>query len=242
MTFTDIISGAHVNPVLMLCRNSLELTRKAVASVLEQDIRTSLYIVDNDSTDGTVEFLISNRIKTWRMTPAKGVSASWNFGLDYLFATAMCEHVLVVNNDVELRPDTYSALLNDGGDFVTAVSVGDPKQLEWDGKSRIRMHPDFSCYLIRRKVWDTVGMFDEAMSLYCSDGDYHLRMHKAGIEAYTMGIPFYHYASGTLKTATEEEQQRIKAQADRDREAFVRKWGVSIGTSAYYDMFGSRQP
>src|SRR6266850_1325418 len=123
-----------MNAVLMLCRNSLALTKRAVASVLAQDIQVTLYIIDNDSTDGTKQWLAEGMlswepgqhygpIRNWHFTPAKGVSASWNFGLDYLFNTAMCQYALVVNNDVVLRTDTYKELLKDGGPFATAVSV-----------------------------------------------------------------------------------------------------------------------
>lgn len=228
-----------MNPVLMLCRNSLALTIKAMESVLNQDIEVTPYIIDNDSTDGTAEWLkgVNTVVRSLRFTPAKGVSASWNFGLSYLFDVAQCDHVLVVNNDVQLRPDTYRELIDARADFVTAVGVGDPAQLEWDHVHRMRPHPDFSCFLIDKSVWRTVGQFDESMVHYASDADYHLRMHQAGIKAYTNGIPFYHYASGTLKTATETERQQIHWQADRDRETFERKWGVKIGSPDYYAMF-----
>lgn len=234
-----------MNPVLMLCRNCLELTKSAVASVHSQDIDVVLYTIDNDSSDGTADFLhygTESYIRSWKMSPAKGVSASWNFGLDYLFNTAGADHVLVINNDVELRPDTYRELLSDGGPFVTAVSVGDPKQLDWDGVHRVRPHPDFSCFLIKRYVWQKVGKFDESMVLYASDGDYHLRMHNAQIEALTIGVPFYHYASGTLKSSSPEERTAILTQANKDREAFHKKWGVSIGSPEYYALFGHGEP
>src|SRR6266850_3981025 len=237
-----------MNAVLMLCRNSLALTKRAVASVLAQDIQVTLYIIDNDSTDGTREWLAEDMlswepgqhygpIRSWRFTPAKGVSASWNFGLGYLFHTAMCQRVLVVNNDLELRPDTYRWLDLDGAPFVTAVSVDNPEAIKEGWAVSRRPHPDFSAFLIRQEVWEKVGKFDESMVHYCSDGDYHLRMHQAGIEAYTIGIPFYHYASGTLKSANEDEKARILKQADQDRDTFERKWGVRIGSPEYYRMF-----
>src|SRR5947208_5145957 len=87
-----------MNAVLMLTRNALELTKQAVESVLAQNVPVTLYIVENDSTDGTKEWLkehlyASNlkeqsNLRYWNMTPAKGVSASWNFGLNYLFEMA----------------------------------------------------------------------------------------------------------------------------------------------------------
>lgn len=231
-----------MNRVLMLVRNNLELTKRAIQSVLDQDIPVTLYVVDNDSAPEIRDFLRESKVLSWRMTPAKGVSASWNFGLDYLFETAQCKHVVVVNNDVELRHDTVRELIEDHGLFVTAVSVDNPDQLQWDGVIRKRPHPDFSCFKIRREVWQTVGKFDESMVHYCSDGDYHLRMHQAGIEAYTIGIPFFHYASGTLKSADPDEKATILKQADADRDAFAKKWGCRIGSPEYYAKFNGTTP
>jgi len=80
------------------------------------------------------------------------------------------------------------------------------------------------------------------MVLYCSDADYHLRMHQAGIEAYTIGIPFCHYASGTLKSATFAERNKIEQQADADRAVFEKKWGCKVGSPEYYALFGHGAP
>lgn len=227
-----------MNPVLMLCRNAIELTKRAAISVVGQDIPCDLYVIDNQSTDGTGEFLKDDEIKHWSMPSPMGVSASWNFGLRYFFEVADADYVLVVNNDVQLRPDTYRSLVDDGGSFVTAVSVDNLQGIQGEWRKAPRPHPDFSCFLIRREVWNEVGPFDESMVLYASDADYHLRMHQSGISAYTIGVPFHHYASGTLKSATEIERQRIQSQADTDRNTFERKWKCRVGSDNYYRMFG----
>jgi hypothetical protein len=62
-------------------------------------------------------------------------------------------------------------------------------------------------------------------------------MHRLGIEAYTIGVPFFHYASGTLKHATEEERKRIEKRADLDRDAFKEKWHCLPGTTEYEALF-----
>ena len=238
----NVADFTDTHPVIILCRNALELTKKAVASVLAQDIATQIRIVDNHSTDGTPEWLETQlpRVTFQTFKPELGVSASWNFALTETFRKY--DHCLVLNNDLELLPQTYRVLLEDGGSFVTAVSVGDPAQLEWDGVIRKRPHPDFSCFLIRREAWLKVGAFDESMVLYASDADYHLRMHHAGIEAYTIGVPFYHYASGTLKNASEADKREIQRQADRDRDRFAEKWGCRVGSPEYYKLFNSEAP
>ncbi len=229
-----------LTPIVMLCHNALPLTQAAVASVLEQDTPVQLRVVDNGSTDGTWDWLQTQSCMKWQFFPPLGVSAGWNFALTDVFRHF--DHVICVNNDVVLRPDTVRSLVNDGGDFVTAVSVGDMAQLEWDGQTRRRNHPDYSCWLMRRSVWEKVGPFDESMVLYASDADHHLRCHQAGIECYTMGVPFYHYASGTLKSVDADEAARIRQQADKDRETFRRKWKVKVGSVGYYAKFGHGAP
>lgn len=231
---------SEVNPVVMLCRNALQLTKNAVRSVMEQDIPIQLHVVDNDSQDGTTEWLqmFVHHLETFR--PAQGVSSGWNFALEGIFRKS--DHALVVNNDVVLRPDTYKALLNDGGEFVTAVSVDNLVGIKGTWAKAPRPHPDFSCFLIRKSVWEKIGAFDESMRLYASDADYHVRMHQAGIEAYTIGVPFYHYASGTLKSASPGEKASISEQADRDRYTFELKWGCKVGSKQYYELFGHGAP
>lgn len=233
------IDYTGVNPVVLLCHNALELTKRAVGSILEQDIPVELHIVDNHSTDGTAEFL-SHFPNFITFKPALGVSAGWNYALTTIFRRS--PHALVVNNDVVLRPDTYRSLLEDGGDFVTAVSVDDPAAIVREWRHAPRPHPDFSCFLIRKEVWDKIGGFDESMKLYASDADYHLRMHQSGIHAYTIGIPFYHYASGTLKAASPGARAAILNQADRDRDTFEAKWGCKVGSPEYYALFGHGAP
>lgn len=224
-------------PVIMPVRNSLELTKRAVESVLAQDVPVSLRVIDNCSSDGTMDYLQSMipDVMSWHFCPGLGVSASWNFGLVNAFRHA--DHALVINNDIELRPDTLRELLNSGFLFATGVGVSEIGAHTREFVKSIRPHPDFSCFLISKLCWEAVGPFDESMKLYASDADYHVRMQQANIYACTIGIPFYHYASGTLKQATAIDRRLIQEQADRDRETFQRKWCVKIGSPEYYAKF-----
>jgi hypothetical protein len=231
------------NHVLMLTYNVLHLTRKAIKSVFEQDVPVTLWVGDDGSSDGMMEYLRAlwhgtmNSVGLFGARHA-GVSRLWNQGLNHLFHVEHAEHVLVVNNDIKLRPDTMRTLVQDGGLFVTCVGTssgalfpGGPSQ------GRRRPHPDFSCFLIRRECWEKVGEFDSGMRIYCSDGDYHLRMHRKGIDAYCLDLAFWHEASGTLKNLDEAEQFRVLEQANADRAAFKLKWGFEIGSREYYRQF-----
>jgi GT2 family glycosyltransferase len=237
------------NWILMPTLNCRALTERAVASCAAQDMPTKLFVIDSSSDDGTAEWLRSQPGVHMVTAPrTAGVSYVWNRGLDYLLGRLPyqqdAESVLVINSDVELRPDTLRLLLADGSPFVTAVGSSTAGTQYPGGTPTMarRPHPDFSCFLIRRECWERVGRFDESMSIYCSDGDYHLRMHQAGIDAHCIDLPFLHYASGTLKQADDTERERIMARADLDRKAFEKKWGVAMGTAAYYELFGHGSP
>jgi GT2 family glycosyltransferase len=229
--------------ILCPLRNNLALTRKAFPTFLSQDIgNVQVMLLDNASTDGTTEWLRSADPDTvtamYRRVPSS-VAQSWNTGLDYIFNTRQADYALVVNNDVELPEHFFRLLLEDGGQFVTGVGVDDPECLKRSPHPESKSpHPHFSAFLIRRECWATVGPFDEAFKgAYAEDSDLHVRMHMAGITAYSIDVPFYHVGSSTLKHADPDEAQRIRLQADANREYFQKKWGFAVGSPEYYAFF-----
>jgi GT2 family glycosyltransferase len=106
-----------------------------------------------------------------------------------------------------------------------------------------RPHPDFSCYLIRRECFEKVGEFDEGFKrAFCEDGDMHVRLHKAGIKAECLELPFYHYGSATVKHCDPKERLAIQRQADLNRKYFAEKWGFEMASPQYYAYFGTGAP
>lgn len=233
------------NPIICPVRNNLHLTRKAVASFQSQDIDGGVHIivVNNASTDGTSQWLQMQRnVAQMYHDPPLAVSASWNRALDHVFGMG-AEYALCVNNDTELLPSTYRRLVEDGGDFVTAVGVRKWPDLSQPMSDEKRPHPDFSCYLIRRRVYEQVGPFDENfLCAFGEDWDYHVRLHKAGITAYCIDLPFLHYGSMTIKNAEPAEIRRIQIQAEKNREYFKKKHGMAGASEEYYRFFGNTAP
>ncbi len=228
--------------IVMPVYNCKTLTQIAVETCLAQDIGPVRVLCGLDrADDGVAEWLRTQHPRVQSVTMlGRGVSAIWNGLLEYAFETLNAPCVLVVNNDIRLRPDTYRRLANDGGAFVTCVGTSSGAKFPGGEPSgETRPHPDFSCFLIRRECWQQVGRFDEQMRIYTSDGDYHLRMHQAGVPAYCLDLPFYHYASGTLKQTDPDGRVRILARATLDREAFEAKWGCKMGTTEYYAKFSN---
>ena len=122
---------------------------------------------------------------------------------------------------------------------MTGVSVGRREEMERCDPREKQSHPDFSCFLIRRECWLRVGKFDEEMFAYCSDGDYHLRMDREGIDACSLAVPFYHERSSTIRHASNDLRDWLQQRADEDRETFKRKYGFAVGSDEYYAAFRS---
>src|SRR5436189_100438 len=126
------------NWIICLHRAGLNNTRRALASFLAQDIPVKVLVLDRESTDGYTPWIRAKYPDelTVLWDRHDSVAAAWNRALSLVFGKFRCSHALVVNNDVELRPDTYRHLLTDGSGFVTAVGVKDRAQTAYaDPKS-----------------------------------------------------------------------------------------------------------
>jgi GT2 family glycosyltransferase len=233
-----------MRPIIIVSHNNLPLTKMAVKSALVDEDCTVL-VIDNASTDGTQHWLRSKDVvNSICLTKQKSLAACWNMGLRAAWL-AGAHDCLVLNNDVQIRSDTYYLLERCNLDFVTCVSVNDSSQVGTLGdRSLIYLlhsaspHPDFSAFLINRKVTDTIGWFNEDYyPAYCEDCDYHVRMKRAGLNAFSVDLPFYHAAAQTLAHASEAEQIIIRRGADANRERFRQTYGCLPGTPEYSKLF-----
>lgn len=229
-----------MNPVLILTRNCLKLTKLCVESALSQDVETQVLIFDNGSTDGTLEWAKERLPKDSPIANSPmnlGVSHGWNFGLSLVFSRG-ASHCLVVNNDTVLPPWFYSELLAHEAPFVTGVSVGSMDEISGrPPRKELIESPDFSAFLIRRECWEKVGPFDESMVNYASDLDYHIRAWRKGVHLMNAGVPFYHERSSTLNNASQKDRRMIELQAEADRATLEEKWGCRAWDASYEAMF-----
>lgn len=227
-----------MNWVVMVTHNSWPLTECALDSALAQDIGdVGVLIIENHSTDGTKAKLCARPKGLLIAHLNSSVAACWNYALGWIFDGAE-DFALVINNDVELRADTYRLLVENGGDFVTGVGVGERRQMNICDPSLDSPHPDYSCFLIRKRAWELAGPFDERCKIaYCEDSFHHLAMHRKGIKAISIAVPFFHYSSGTLKSAIPSERERIEKAAQENRELFYKENGCYPGTPEYEELF-----
>ena len=230
-----------MNPVLILTRNNLELTKKCVDSVRAQDIPVSIYILDNGSTDGTVEWgKEQDDVLIRAFSTNTGFSKGMNVGLITIFAMEGVDHCLIPNNDTILPTWYYRKLIETDFPVVSGTQTAKtPEDLLVQPEIvPIRNSPDFSAILIRRDAWEAIGVFDEHMVNYASDMDYHIRGHRKGIAMKHVQMGYIHEGSATLRFATPEERATISLRADADREVLKVKWGLSeAGGEPYAAMF-----
>lgn len=254
-TFTSILVSPVAKPkpksgpyagrglILIVARNNKALTQSAVKSALGQEHPCDVWVIDNASSDDTLQWLRAkaaslDALHWWTHPVQKSLAACWNEGLVRGFK--LHTRILVINNDVELRPDTFHLLAEWGGDFTTGVSVNSKLELR-TSESPISQsaHPDFSCFMINRHCFTSVGGFDETFfPAYFEDNDYHVRMHRAGIDAISIDLPFFHYAAGTLKNAVPAEAANIRVGATINADRFFDKYGCyPADTEAYNELF-----
>jgi len=185
--------------VVMLTYNRWDLTREALRLLAElTEPRYEVVIVDNASTDGTVDQLAHVGGATVLRNPRNlGFGPANNQGA----AMARGRYLLLLNSDAWVRPGWLAPLL-DVADADAAVAAVAPKLLYPDGRlqeagsivwrdARVRQYGDgdvpnrpeynfrrtvdyasAACLLVRRSAFISVGGFDPRFApVYCEDVD-----------------------------------------------------------------------
>lgn len=233
-------------PIVIVARNCIALTKKAVKSALDQNVPVDVLVIDNASTDGTAQWLATRPVATMHTGEQWALAKCWNVALKSLWKLGY-DRALVLNNDLKIHPSTVRTLDSMGLPFVTCVSVNTEEQFV-EGTANIpsreellagaRPHPDYSCWLMRREVTDAGCWFnEECYPAYCEDSFHHKKMHDASIDAMCVSLPFLHYGASTLKDSNPAEARKIREGADRNRLLFKKAYGCLPGGPGYEELF-----
>ena len=212
--------------VITLTLNKLEYTKNFIESLKKYTKDFELIIVDNGSTDGTVEYIKSMPdIKLIQNTENKGFSAGNNQGIEI----AQGEYIGFLNNDILLYPNWFEACKrvfeNEKAGFVSPRHIN-PHYDNTNPKKYIKyfqgFHYDkpyeksfdecvFSCVITKREVLDKIGVFDENFfPAFFEDNDLKYRAIEAGYGIYvTNEAGFFHFGSVTsVKHSANMEKNR----------------------------------
>jgi ADP-heptose:LPS heptosyltransferase/GT2 family glycosyltransferase len=232
----------------MLTYNLLDMTKRAVAS-LRTWHNLELFVADNESTDGTHEWLVEQNI--WFHPERTSVAGACNIALQR-FLGGPYDYFLLLNNDVVLRRDCIDALVSclerSGAFAATAIPMTSPPPWLIDTVAfqnnfwheTINIPPgSYSCTLFSRRCIEQVGLFDEQFApRYLEDNDYTLRLRLTGGKFVQVHDAGYFHALGGVQKSNAEEGKKADAHWQSNVERFVKKWGVHPHRTTYASEIG----
>ena len=232
--------------IVLITHNQLDYTHWCIESIRTRtDELYELIVVDNGSTDGTVEYLRAcDDVTLIENADNRGFPAAVNQGI----LASKGEFILLLNNDTvvttgwlrrmleTMRTDTQIGVVGPVSNHVSGeqqvpVSYSNLNSLDgfaWDwGKSHQREQQDTDrivgfCMLIRRAVIDAVGVLDERFGIgNFEDDDFTFRACRAGYRAVIVRDAFvHHFGERTFKASSVDFTELLET----NRRVFADKW------------------
>ena len=242
--------------VIVLTHNNLELTKTCLRSVIErsQYPNMEVLVVDNASTDGTVDYLkefqhhhelVSVIFNRYNM----GFAAGNNLGL----AAATGEYLVLLNNDTVVTEGWILTLLHHLSDhpdigLLGAVtnSIGNEAQIkivyenlgEMPERSRAYTLAHlgellflrtvaFFCVMMPRRTYTICGPISEEYGMgFFEDDDYCRKVERAGLKiACAEDVFIHHHLSASFNRLKGKERQAL---FDRNRAIYEKRWGTWV--------------
>jgi len=189
-----------------------------------------LLVVDNNSQDGTAEWLKQCGFECILNPENYGVARSWNQILYWGLSHDNLELCFIMNNDIILHPDALDNMIESvllkGKEGISGVNIGThSSMLAATTKPIPRYSPamNFSCFGLTKSTITRIGFFDENFKRgYFEDNDYHTRMMTENIDcSCDLWAPFSHYGSRTIH----EGGVVIGSAFEENKKYFINKWG-----------------
>lgn len=231
LRFNGSVGSEHPRAsVVIPTWNGRELLFPALHSLSAQSWGDfEVVVVDNGSTDGTVEALATQfpLVRIVRFSENRGFAAAVNAGI----RSCVGDIVVLMNNDVEPAPGWLAALVA-ALDRHPAVGACASRMIDYVDRSRIDSagvqfglfasnighgQADGAAFdgerdvfgvcagaaAYRRAVLDEVGLFDESFFAYFEDADLSARIQLAGHRClYAPDAVIYHHGSATSNRAS----------------------------------------
>lgn len=249
------MTGAH-DPrltVIIPTWNRARLLERCLSSLGRQRVRCPVLVVDNGSTDSTREMLKTRfpGVEMLALEENQGFARAVNRGILHCSS----DYVALLNNDTEVDPGWTEAglaaldgnpsywflasrmvdfrrrdLIDSAGDGYGRTGMpfkrgrGDPCRLH--NHSRPVLGASAGAAFYRRRLFDRIGLFDEAYYMYLEDVELSLRAQFTGHPClYVPEAVVYHIEAGSDPSREdlvadllepEEEESRLVLPAEKD--------------------------
>jgi GT2 family glycosyltransferase len=198
---------------IIVTYNGVQWIEKCLKSLMKSNVKTEIIIVDNASSDATVEIIRSQFPSTHILQQQQnvGFGKANNIGLSYALENG-ADFVFLLNQDTIVQENVLDSLV-----YVlkgkTNLGIASPIHLNWKGDALeyyfsqfAKVNPKFSAnipsenpsctfyevpfvnaaaWLIPRAVLESVGGFDPIFKHYGEDNNYCQRLKHHG---YSLGI------------------------------------------------------
>lgn len=224
--------------------NGKELLKNCIYSIKRHTEEPyEIIVVDNGSTDGTIDYCRQEQITFISLADNTGFPAACNMGLKI----ASGDVLLLLNNDVMVSRNWLKNMLNCLYSRTDIGIVG-PLTNYASGRQQIEMpftnleqmasqlnEPDRGkwlqvdrivglCFLFKRELMEKIGLLDEWFSPgHYEDDDYCFRARNAGYRFMIAGDVFiFHHGSASFG---QQDESKVKQLIEHNRHKFIEKWG-----------------
>ena len=251
--------------IVVLTYNNLELNKFCIESVLEKTAYPNyeLIVLDNASTDGTVEYLNEvnerkdPRVKIIINPENSGFAGGNNIAIDQ----ATGEFIMLLNNDTVITKgwltNAVKHMENDpkcgmcgavtnsiGNEAMIGVNYKNLKELASFAFQYTRIHNNETytnvdrlamfCTLIRKDIMDKYGKLDANYQVgMFEDDDYAQVVKSAGYKLIIAEDVFVHHVNNASFKKLQSEE--YKKIFEKNKKLFEEKWGVKWKMPKYRD-------
>lgn len=193
--------------IIIVTYNSKKWMRECIDSIEGQEKielkSLKLYIVDNGSKDGTIEY-IEQRRKDTKLGEINLLSTGKNLGFglanNYGFEKANSEFVFFLNPDTKLDKNALYKMKQ-------TIEQSTQDFAMWEFRQKPYEHPKYynplngetswasgACFIIKRDVFEKIGGFDKKIFMYAEDVDLSWKVRLEGYKIkYVPDATLTHY-------------------------------------------------
>lgn len=239
--------------ICVVAYNNLKLTQRAVQALREQTYDTRIVVWDNNSSDGTQDWLrmqqdievhLSDENVYWTPAINRAISEFWKdedyigymnndaqpfrSTVERLVALLQAPEVGIVAPSMARIGGPQDIAVCEGHDIVARGGFVDANLVDLPPKRVNFVMGAFA--MLRKEVWDELGPLDEDMPLGADDHDYAIRAKEAGYQLWVAQNAFCEHAGHASARVNREADKAWDDLGAKSWDVFNKKWAGYYAT------------